>query len=429
MVIPYYYYTTNNSKYKNIITKLLTDLEYDYNFTKVSKKKYKETISNIVYNCVRCVSGSKLTVMLRAEFFSNLHIVNGVKCKLPITRTYFLRCINWMVENEYLHLYKSEKKVYDDDGRERGRESSVITVLDKMLNLLEGKEVVHKPNNVCILKENNEEVCYTMTPLQEKIISVLNIYNDFVTKHEFVSGDGELIREPYLRRIFNNTFERGGRFYTQCAVIQGMPSVERKKITIDGSKVMEIDVKSIHPAILYTEEGVEMPEDPYDFHVPCGVDWEEVKRHATLIGKPNYNPVRNYCKYAMLVVLNCDNLNSAKKALVDAVRKDKRKEDVTKRKFVGVDAFSHDVAIENMKDHNMMIRDHFHTGAGIRLQYRDSTFMEKLLMFCVQDDIVVSPVHDSVLCKGEDVSKVVKYMRRAFDETFGSVINFKYTVE
>lgn len=428
MYINYYYYTNNITKYKYLVSKLIEELEHEVTLTKLSKKKYRVHLENIVYNCVRCVDGSRLKLTLRAQFFSGLQIVNGSVCKIPLSYRYFIRLLNWLEENQYISVYRGGKVVYDEDGK-KSRDSSVITVLDKMLNLIEGKEVKHMPNNTCILKEGEKEVTYEMTPLQERIIGVLEMYNSFVAEHVFVDGRGNKISEPFLRRIFNGDFEKGGRFYTQCAVIQNMSGKERKKITIDGEEVAEIDVKSIHPAILYTEEGCVMPEDPYDFHVPCGVDWNEVEAHRALIGKPSYNPVRNYCKYAMLVVLNSENINSAKMALTNQVRKDKKRKDITKRKFVGVDAFSHDVAINNMKDHNMMIRDYFHRGVGIRLQYRDSTFMEKLLTFCVQNDIVVSPVHDSVVCKKKDVDKVVGYMERAFEETFGSLVNFRYTVE
>lgn len=424
-VIPFHYYV-NSKSYSCLVESLLKELSVDLVFTKGNTKHYDRTLVTFLYNFSRCSLGSVLKFTIAAPFFSG-GIINGKKVKVPVSRTYFKRVLNWLEDKEYIEVYIGGKFYYTDQGVSK-RDSSEITVLPKMYDLLAGKQEKHIITNVCILRDKDKkDMAYELTPFQQRMVIIMDVYNEFISDHEFLDGNGVVLPEPYLRRVFNEDFYHGGRFYTQGAVIQGLSEKDRANITIDGSNVCEIDVKNIHPAILYTEKGLVMDVDPYDFHVPCNVDQDEVEKHKKEHGLDKYDPVRNFAKFAVLATLNCKNYQAALGAMREEVRKDNKRKPYKKR-YVGVDAFSFDVVVENMKEHNIGILNDFHSGVGSRLQYADSVFMEKVLTLAVQSRVVVSPIHDSVLCKVEDKSRVVGYMTRAFEETFGSLDNFKLTV-
>ena len=68
----------------------------------------------------------------------------------------------------------------------------------------------------------------------------------------------------WLYRVFNEDFERGGRFYG--GFWQEIPSDYRSRLTIDHRITFEIDFSSLHPAILYLREGYcNPPEKPERF--------------------------------------------------------------------------------------------------------------------------------------------------------------------
>ena len=68
---------------------------------------------------------------------------------------------------------------------------------------------------------------------------------------------------PVVRRIFNGSFDRGGRFYCHGDSFKDMPADERGEIEmfVDGAArpVVEIDYASIHITMAYEEAGARPP--------------------------------------------------------------------------------------------------------------------------------------------------------------------------
>ncbi len=67
--------------------------------------------------------------------------------------------------------------------------------------------------------------------------------------------------------IHTNDFAHGGRLFAMNG-IQAMPSIDRKKLTIDGAAVVEIDYSSMHPTILAALSGEDI--NGYFYDVECG---------------------------------------------------------------------------------------------------------------------------------------------------------------
>lgn len=62
------------------------------------------------------------------------------------------------------------------------------------------------------------------------------------------------------RRVFIGDFRSGDRFYCNA---RSLNKTESATIQIDGEPTVELDLKSLHPRLLYHLEGVEVPEDCY----------------------------------------------------------------------------------------------------------------------------------------------------------------------
>lgn len=82
-----------------------------------------------------------------------------------------------------------------------------------------------------------------------------------------------------LYRVFNDEgLTSGGRFYG--AWWQNIPSEYRPHITINGKPMVEYDYSGLHPAILYAERGLAVPEDPYAGIVTPRTHTKEGKKEA-----------------------------------------------------------------------------------------------------------------------------------------------------
>ena len=84
---------------------------------------------------------------------------------------------------------------------------------------------------------------------------------------------------PPVRRIFNESFARGGRLYCHGPSHQNMPKTDRRRLefVIDGvaHPVEEIDYSTLHVTMAYAEAGVPAPAG--DLYAVEGFDRECVK--------------------------------------------------------------------------------------------------------------------------------------------------------
>ena len=247
----------------------------------------------------------------------------------------------------------------------------------------------------------------------------VNALNDFIVKHNFrLVIDEETFIEHYirgrankrnpctppnplaikLRRIFNVSFEYGGRFYGIW--IQNIPGALRKSITINGVPVQEVDFKSLHPTILYIEEGAPMGGDPYII--------------------PGYGQsFRDLMKVFFLIMFNA-------KSDMDAIE-GVRGEIWSNSKLFGRyrDCMTNGwlyKALEDIKRHHHPIAHHIATGGGARLQRIDSEIAERVMLDLMQRGIVAIPIHDSFLVQNVHEDELSTAMREASTCVLGAPI-------
>ncbi|KOO59109.1 hypothetical protein WH43_05890 [Rheinheimera sp. KL1] len=164
-------------------------------------------------------------------------------------------------------------------------------------------------------------------------------------------------RDLICKRVFKGSMSAGGRFY---ANVQRLTKVERQTIQVDNQPTVEIDIKSLHPRILYNLKGLEAPADCYAI---TGLSRDIVKK-------------------VILVMLNAD----SEKATWLALR-DKHEIPVTESK----------AAIEILKEVHQPIAEFFCHSSWKLLQYEDSCLTESILLTAMRESIPILPIHDSYI--------------------------------
>lgn len=181
-----------------------------------------------------------------------------------------------------------------------------------------------------------------------------------------------------LYRVFNNSsFENGGRFYGGWW--QFIPREFRKYIEIGRKPTEELDYSGHHIRILYSMEGLEPPEDPYDL-----VEFD-----------------REQQKLAMLIMINARKEDAA----IFAMRA--RRISNAKR------------LVSAIKTKHSLIKDYFFTGIGNTLMYKDSQLAEKVMLRMLDLGATVLPVHDSFIVRNSHANELEQVMIQEFEHMFG----------
>ena len=201
----------------------------------------------------------------------------------------------------------------------------------------------------------------------------------------------------WLYRVFNESFERGGRFYG--GFWQEIPSKYRSRITMDHCVITEIDFDSLHPAMLYLREGYtkDYYQDPYQLTGSIGSKmFDEVKLPRKAI------------KIAMNIMLNSLNRQKALGAIKNSGLE----------RPSGYKSWAQ--LVDAIEQYHSPIAHNFYSGVGSELQYLDSQIVETVLLELIKENTIALPVHDSFLCKLKDLGLLIGKMNVATQQHLGS---------
>lgn len=182
--------------------------------------------------------------------------------------------------------------------------------------------------------------------------------------------------ELECKRIFNTSFQLGGRFY--CTA-QGLRGTERQTLRIDGEPTIELDFKSMQPRMAYHLNGIEAPIDCYESDV---ID-------------------RDIAKKIMLISLNATD----KKAAILAASKDLHIPHETSKRY-----------IEELSSKHSAIANWFFTSSWGRLQNLESQITDTTLEYATQQGIPVLPIHDSYITKTKHTFALRDILMDAYKE-------------
>ncbi len=196
--------------------------------------------------------------------------------------------------------------------------------------------------------------------------------------------DGNLVK-----RIFNEDFTKGGRFYGPK--YQNFSPDLRKYLFIDGEETVELDYSGLHLNILYNSLGLEGPENPY--------------------GNLN-KELKEIFKVVCFIGLNANDEHSARYAIIKNLR-------LKFGRLVSYEGAG--TLLDEFKKLHKPIAKSFHSGTGVKLQWVDSTLMNNILIRLLDNEIIGLPVHDSVIVK-KRFQNVLKYI---MDEEYFKMFEFK----
>lgn len=438
----YYYYT--NSKYSRILSNEINyiyKLYCGYNKVRLSdEKSLKYTIGNLLFNVSRLVMNNQDTLVFTKErnFFDKGVKVNGKQCKIKLSYTFFNKLISVLKEEGMLDTVLGGDFIYHEHVDTNGeikkiatgkRTTSKMVIDDKLLTLLQNKTVKYSMENLMILRdEDKNDLQYEPTQLQLQQVHFLKGYNEHLSDFKFYDRDGKVIAEPFLRRIFNTSFELGGRYYTQLGVIQTMSPEDRLKITVDGRKCCEIDACALHPNILATRAKINVDYDPYDFEVPAEIDYKSIEEYKIKYEKDQYDPIRNLNKITVLLAFNNKTRGAALQSISRKLRDDASLPEKD-RMYFGINFLDINQLYANMENRNIAISESFGSNAGAFLQWLDSMWMERVLGYLIQLNIPAIPVHDSIVCPEDCIDNVVKAMTLSYEQSFGDSYNLKLKIK
>lgn len=198
--------------------------------------------------------------------------------------------------------------------------------------------------------------------------------------------DGYSDAKRYLRRIFTDNYERGGRLYGGWWI--NCPKAIRALLLIDGEAVIELDYEAIHPTIIAAETRQGLNVNPYE--VP-GFDYSRDVGKKMFFRILNARiPVKYDARVDKDIFGNVPNFNKFRDAM---------------RAYLG------------------HISHKFECDHGAYLQSRDSELALNVLTRCMDQGIIAYPVHDSFIVKVPDKEAVERIMKEEFISLFDWVIN------
>lgn len=258
-------------------------------------------------------------------------------------------------------------------------------------------DVIHIRNRLNKERKSNKGIF----SIKEKADNIISL-NKLMLNTEYKLNGNQLPIQQF-KRVFTDSLEYGGRYYSTDGGIQLIPAVLRKMITVNGHETVELDYKAMHPSIILElknkEKSVEF-KDPYAFVVP----------ELDSKGLP-FKLLRDYYKLALIIAINCKSFRSAEAAL--------RKSYENEPKFHALGKSYSGQVLKAAYEHNDQMREYFFSDMGIFLQNVDSQIMDALLKETTSNGIPVYPIHDSVMVAEKDSFQVTAMMKEAYEKVLG----------
>lgn len=237
----------------------------------------------------------------------------------------------------------------------------------------------------------------------ERLEGEMRAINKLLRSHPLEATDG-LSQWCSAKRIFSDgSLQSGGRLYGNW---QGLNSEERLRLTIDGERLCEIDIKAcyIFLANAMTGNTMDLPADPYGL--------------LGFVSRENCQDRKRQMRDAGKRLLSVYLSKKTEMVRFPDGKKDQEgrtipyREEFCIRKGVKVGDMMQDACETFPFLKNVPFR------SGV-LMWQESNIMVKALLALAELDIPAFPVHDCLLCKEKDKDLVIDQLQRAMIETVG----------
>ena len=234
---------------------------------------------------------------------------------------------------------------------------------------------------------------------EEKSLKVNEFLNRYSLKDDYTLKELPL-RNPFIYRVFNDTFKLGGRYYG--GIESNMPKLLRQSLYIDGEGTVEKDFSSMHIRMLYHSKGIDYKNDAYN---------------AVSNGDPE---LRKLYKLIGLVTINSTDMHNA----INGIRNEIRDIGLNSL-FPNLKDESIKPYIDNWVSAHPQISEFLNSDYGIKLQNIDSYIAQDVVDHFRKKSIVVLVVHDSFIVQKKHEDELVQVMNDSYRNkfSFNAIIN------
>jgi hypothetical protein len=267
-------------------------------------------------------------------------------------------------------------------------EQSRMRATDRLLTALENVQVVYAPRESLLMRGDYGLANYRDTPETRRMRREVALINEGIAASKIELRDSPFregiwlrngkanlgaVRLTQYRQFQRGTIDNGGRLYggswqnlpSETEIENGIETIGRNEIRIDGEPTVERDYKALHIRLLYMKTGTPIPAgDPYDI--------------GTL--------PRKYAKIAMLIAINARTHAEATHAIA--------------RELVEIDGG--DLA-ERRPEARRLLRDcatkhkaivrFFGSDAGVKLMREDSDLAVAVMLAMQREGVTPLGVH------------------------------------
>lgn len=199
-------------------------------------------------------------------------------------------------------------------------------------------------------------------------------------------------RKVRLHRVFNRgNFDHGGRFYGGWW--QNIKKHVRPAIMIDGKHTIEADYRGFNPAVLLTEKGQPIPQDPY----------------SPIVGTNAPDDLREHAKATFAAFLNSKSGTTAEPRNFDSTRWGMTADEFRQKVL---DAFP-------------MVPAMLGTDKGMKLQRLESDLAETIMLHFVRQGHAILPIHDAFIVQADLEGELVQVMKDTFKARLGQTTNVR----
>ena len=261
--------------------------------------KDKETLAVIVSNLVAGLSkGTKLVYTRNTG-------VKATTSVRKITTGRIIKAVDFLEQQGYV-----QNTIGTPSQNPEFRTVSTLTptekFMQKFLTMEDIKQIeqdyLDATQSVILRNADKIAMEYISTDEIEKMKQTVQNLNKLNEKATILMKDGTRLSNIYSR-IFNESFEYGGRFYrADILQLHSKDGQQRLDITIDGEPVVEVDFSNLHFRIAAVLEGMDMEDVPMDMY-------------ADVLDDPSNKVDRQIVKLAVNIMFNCRTYDSAKRAI------------------------------------------------------------------------------------------------------------------
>ena len=245
-------------------------------------------------------------------------------------------------------------------------------------------------------------VSYGDTPDVKRQRKVLQRYNAFMAEQDIqIPTPLGIMRDVFMtRRTFTDeSWQLGGRLFG--GGFQQLSKEDRKRITINGEPVVELDIKSCHATMAFAY---------------VGIDWyaqsnQDLYSRLEEIGWP-----RDVVKKAFNIMMNAPSRSSAIGSLKDQQRKTGF---LFNDGMTDVKGWSSHL-VHSMEDAYPEMEDVFYAELGNHFMNKEGNICMAVAELVVREQVPVLTIHDSFICPASNAHELEKVIAVYFDEIVGA---------